>query len=229
MITIGALDGSGQFQAYCAKPAGTPKAAIVVIQEIFGVNPGIRTKADDWAAKGYLAIAPDMFWRFAPGYDVDPDIPEQARDAFEIRKQFDPDKGVADIEATIRVARARLGGGKVGAVGFCLGGRMAYLTATRTDIDASVSYYGAGIDARLNEANAIANPLMLHYAGKDKHIPAAAVAAVHAALDSNPHVTIFEYPGVDHGFATTSGTRRNDAIARLADERTETFFAKVLG
>jgi len=106
---------------------------------------------------------------------------------------------------------------------------MAYLTATRTDIDASVSYYGAGIDAKLNEAHAIAHPLMLHYAGEDKHITPDVVATVRAALDSNPHVTIFEYPGVDHGFATTSGTRRNDVAARQADERTEAFFAKVLG
>jgi carboxymethylenebutenolidase len=228
-ISIAALDGSGAFDAYLARPAGTPKAAILVIQEIFGVNAGIRRKVDDWAAKGYVAAAPDLFWRFAPGFHVDPDVPEQMAHAFEIRTQFDPAKGIEDVEATIRTLRALLPtGGKVGAVGYCMGGRVAYLTATRTDIDASVGYYGAGIDAALNEAHAIARPLLLHFAGNDHFIPEDARAKIGEALGPNPHVTIHTYPGVDHGFATTSGKRRDDATAELADARTEAFFAEHL-
>ena len=229
LTPIEALDGSGSFNAYLARPADTPSAAIIVIQEIFGVNPGIRQKADDWAAKGYLALAPDLFWRFAPGYDVDPDVPDQMQDAFGKMQQFDFDKGIADVEATIRAARALLGGaGKVGVVGFCMGGRVAYLTATRTDIDASVGYYGAGIDGALGEAHAIAKPLMLHFAEQDHFITPDKRAAIHAALDRNAHVTIHDYAGVDHGFATTSGKRRSDAAAELADGRTEAFFASAL-
>ena len=228
MTAIQTLDGTGTFEAYTATPADTPTAAIIVIQEIFGVNPGIRKKADDWADKGYLALAPDIFWRFAPGFDVDPDIPEQMQDAFAKMQQFDIDKGIADVEATICKAREIMGGGKVGVVGFCLGGRIAYLTATRTDIDASVGYYGGGIDAALGEAHAIARPLLLHFAEKDHFITAEKVAAIHGALDSNVHVTIHEYPGVDHGFATTSGNRRDDAAATLADARTDAFFAEAL-
>lgn len=228
MTTIDALDGSGSFDAYTAEPAGTPKAAIIVIQEIFGVNPGIRKKADDWAAKGYLALAPDMFWRFKPGYDVDPDVPEQMQDAFLTMQRFDLDKGIADVEAAIRTARKLVDGGKVGIVGFCLGGRTAFLTATRTDIDASVGYYGGGIDAMLGESHAIAKPLLLHFAEQDHYITGEKRAAIHAALDGNAHVTIHEYEGVDHGFATTSGKRREDAAAELADARTEAFFAEAL-
>jgi carboxymethylenebutenolidase len=228
MIAIEALDGSGTFDAYTARPAGAPAAAIIVIQEIFGVNPGIRRKAEDWAAKGYLALAPDMFWRITPGYDVDPDVPEQMQDAFKVMQQFDLAKGIEDVEATIRKARALLGSGKVGVVGFCLGGRIAYLTATRTDIDASVAYYGGGIDASLNEAHAIARPLLLHFAEQDHFITPDKRAAIHEALDGNGHVTIHDYPGVDHGFATTSGKRRADAAATLADARTDAFFASAL-
>jgi carboxymethylenebutenolidase len=228
-VEIKASDGSGAFEAYLARPGGEPKAAIIVIQEIFGVNPGIRRKVDLWAEQGYLAAAPDMFWRFAPGYDVDPDIPEQMKDAFEVRTRFDPDKGIEDVEATIRTLRAMLpDGGKVGVVGYCMGGRVAYLTATRTDIDASVGYYGAGIDAALGEAHAIARPLLLHFAGDDHFIPDEARAKIGAALEPNRHATIHTYPNVDHGFATTSGTRRNDAAAEAADARTSAFFAEHL-
>jgi carboxymethylenebutenolidase len=228
MTRIEALDGSGTFNAYTVEPAGTPKAAIIVIQEIFGVNPGIRKKAEDWAAKGYLALAPDMFWRFEPGYDVDPDVPEQMQGAFAAMQQFQIDKGIEDVEATIRAARKLMGGGKVGIVGFCLGGRVAFLAATRTDIDASVGYYGGGIDTMLGESHAIAKPLLLHFAEDDHFITAEKRAAIHAALDDNKHVTIHEYAGVDHGFATTSGKRRDDAAAVLADSRTEAFFAEAL-
>lgn len=229
MIELQALDGSGSFGAYLATPEGAIRGGIVVIQEIFGVNPGIRAKCDQWAAKGYVALAPDMFWRFAPGIELDPDVKEQAEKAFSIRTQFDPDKGVADLEVAIRECRERAGARKVGVVGYCLGGRMAYLCATRTDADASIGYYGAGIDAKLNEAHAIANPLMLHFAGEDHFITEEVVAKIEAALADNDHVTIHRYPGVDHGFATTSGSRRNEAAANEADARTEAFFAEHIG
>ncbi|PZU11903.1 dienelactone hydrolase family protein [Sphingomonas sp.] len=228
MMEVAAIDGSGSFPVYRALPAGTPKAAIIVIQEIFGVNAGIRKKADDWAALGYLALAPDMFWRFAPGFDVDPDVPEQMAHAFEIRTKFNVDKGIQDVEAVIRAARALMTGGKVGIVGFCMGGRVSYLAATRTDIDASVGFYGAGIDAALGESHAIAKPLLLHFADQDHFIGAEALSAIHAALDPNAHVTIEEYPGVDHGFADTFGKRRSGEAASLAEARTRDFFAEHL-
>jgi carboxymethylenebutenolidase len=228
-IRIEALDGEGSFDAYVAEPAGVPRAAIVVIQEIFGVNEGIRRKCDHWAEKGYLAFAPDLFWRLEKGVELDPDLPDQFQQALGLMNRFDQDQGVADIEATIRAARARVEGGKVGAVGYCLGGRLAYMTATRTDVDASVGYYAVGLPNILHENHAIARPLLLHIAGADHFVDADAQKAMHEALDGHPRVTLFDYPGEDHGFAAEMGKRRSDAAARQADARTEAFFAEQLG
>ncbi len=227
---IATLAGDGEFTAYRATPAGTPKAAIVVIQEIFGVNAGIRRKCDTLAEAGYLAIAPDLFWRLDPGIELDPDIKPEFDRALELMSQFDQDKGIADIEASIRAVRSELGDdAKVGVVGYCLGGRLAFMTAARTDVDASVGYYGVGIDGLLDEKQAIAHPVLLHVPEEDHFVDKAAQAAMHAGLDDHPKVTIYDYAGEDHGFATEFGERRSDASAKLADERTAKFFAENLG
>ncbi|MEP9358923.1 dienelactone hydrolase family protein [Sphingomonas sp. KR3-1] len=233
MIEIQTIDGSGSFQAYVAKPEGTPRAAVIVIQEIFGVNPGIRQKCDDWAAKGYLSLAPDLFWRLEPGIQLDADVPEQFQQALGLMGKFNQDAGIRDIEATIKAARALLGdagkdGGKVGVVGFCLGGRLAFMTATRTDSDASVGYYGVGIDNLLGEKHGIARPVLMHIPQADHFVSPEAQAAMHAGLDDHPKVTLFDYAGEDHGFADTFGKRRSDEAAKLADQRTADFFAENL-
>jgi carboxymethylenebutenolidase len=226
-VRIDASDHSGSFSAYVAEPEGTPRGAIVVIQEIFGVNPGIRKKCDDWAAKGYLALAPDLFWRLQPGIELDPDVPEQFQQALGWMNRFDQNKGIEDIESTIRAGRAKLGGhGKVGVVGYCLGGRLAFMTATRTDTNATVGYYGVGIDNLLGEKHAIAHPVLLHIAGADHFVSPEVQAKMHAGLDDHPKVTLYDYPGEDHGFAAEMGKRRSEAAAQLADERTAAFFAE---
>jgi len=230
MIEIETLAHDGRFQAYVAEPQGTPRAAVIVIQEIFGVNEGIRRKCDHWAQLGYLALAPDLFWRIRPGVQLDPDIPEQFQEALGLMGEFDQDMGVRDIEATIRAARQRLGGtGKVGCVGYCLRGRLAFMTSARTDIDASVGYYGVGIDNLLREKHAIARPLMLHIPTADGFVPPEVQRAMHDGLDDHPRVTLHDYEGLDHGFAAEMGKRRNEDAARLADSRTEAFFAEHLG
>jgi carboxymethylenebutenolidase len=229
-VRIDASDHSGSFSAYVAEPEGTPRGAIVVIQEIFGVNPGIRKKCEDWAAKGYLALAPDLFWRLQPGIELDPDVPEQFQQALGWMNRFDQNKGIEDIESTIRAGRAKLGGhGKVGVVGYCLGGRLAFMTATRTDTNATVGYYGVGIDNLLGEKHAIAHPVLLHIAGADHFVSPEVQAKMHAGLDDHPKVTLYDYPGEDHGFAAEMGKRRSEAAAQLADERTAAFFAEHIG
>ena len=225
-IRIAALDGSGSFDAYVAEPAAPARAAVIVLQEVFGINAGIRDKCDALAAEGYLALAPDLFWRIQPGIALDPDT--QLQQALDLFPKFNQQKGIEDIEATIRAARAKVNGGKVGAVGYCLGGRLAYMTATRTDIDASVGYYGVGIDGLLNESHAISRPLMLHIPTDDGFVPPDVQQRMHDGLDSHPRVTLYDYEGLDHGFATQFGKRRNDAAAKLADGRSSAFFAEHL-
>ena len=228
-IAIDTLQGGGSFEAYVAEPAGTARAAVVIIQEIFGVNHGIRRKCDAWAEKGYLALAPDLFWRLEPGVELDPDVEPEFQRALSLMGQFDQDQGIGDIEATIRAAHARVDGGKVGCVGYCLGGRLAYMTAARTDVDASVGYYAVGLDNILHEKNAIAKPLMLHIAGADGFVPPEVQAKMHEALDDHPRVTLHDYPGQDHGFAAQMGRRRREEAAQLADSRTAAFFEEHLG
>ena len=224
---IASLKDDGTIPAYVARPAGTPHAGIVVIPEIFGINAGIRQKCDTWAGLGYLAVAPDIFWRFAPGVELNPDIPAELQQAFGYFQQYDADLGIYDIEAAIRWLRSQ-GTAKVGCVGYCLGGRLAYMAAARTDADASVGYYGVMIDQLLDEAHHIAKPLMLHIPTADHFVGPAEQAAIHAAFDDHPRVTLHDYPGLDHGFAAESGARRDAAGAQLADGRTAAFLQEHL-
>ncbi len=219
----------GAFQAYVAEPQTKPIAAIVVIQEIFGINEVVRAIADRYAEAGFLAIAPDLFWRLEPGVQITDKTDEEWAKAFDLFKRFDVDKGVEDIQAAIAFARGQFGAAKVGAVGYCLGGLLAYLTATRTDADASVGYYGVSIEQRLEEAEKLANPLMLHVAGKDQFVPPQAQAQIAAGLKNNPHVTLHHYPEQDHAFSRIGGKHFDAHASELANTRTLSFFFKHLG
>lgn len=224
-VPVTTFEADAQFDVYVARPEGMPKAAIVVIQEIFGVNEGIRTKCDNWARAGYLAYAPDLFWRIEPHIELEADKEDELQQAFGLMQKFDQDQGVRDIEATIKAARADLGGkGKVGCVGYCLGGRLAFMAACRTDGDAFVAYYGVAIDGLLGEQHAIGKPVLLHVPTADHFVSPETQAAMHKGLADNRHVTLHDYEGQDHGFAAELGKRRDDAAAQLADSRTAAFF-----
>jgi carboxymethylenebutenolidase len=229
MTSIPTLENDQHFGCYVARPSGAPKAAIIVIQEVFGVNAGIRSKCDRWASDGYIAFAPDLFWRIEPNVELDADVPTDFDKALELMGQLDQDIAVRDIEAVIHAARKELGAeAKVGCVGYCLGGRLAFMTATRTDISASVGYYGVGIDHLLRESHAIAHPVMLHIPTADHFVPPEQQLAIHEGLDNHAKVVLHDYPGLDHGFAAESGKRRHEEGARLADQRTAEFFAEHL-
>ncbi|SCW62339.1 carboxymethylenebutenolidase [Sphingobium faniae] len=226
--SISTLEGDARFDSYVARPAGTPRAAIVVIQEIFGVNEGIRRKCDNWAKAGYLAIAPDLFWRLEPHVELNPDIPAEMEQALGLFGRFDQELGIRDIEAAIKFARKEIEGGKVGLVGYCLGGRLAFMSACRTDGDAFVGYYGVGIDNLIGESNAIGKPVMLHIPTADGFVSAEVQQKMHEGLKDNRHVTLHDYEGLDHGFAAEMGNRRVEDGAQLADKRTADFFAASL-
>lgn len=221
--------GDGSFGAYVARPQAEKAPAIVVIQEIFGVNQVMRDICDDLAAEGYLAICPDLFWRIEPGIDITDKSEAEWKKAFELFNAFDVDQGVRDIRATIDQVRKDPGcTGKVGAVGYCLGGMLAFLTATRTDADASVSYYGVGIESRVGEVEKLTRPLLMHIAEEDQFVPKAAQAVILQALQNHPQIEIHTYPGRDHAFARVGGEHYHEADAGQANARTRAFFARTL-
>jgi carboxymethylenebutenolidase len=227
--TITTPDGS--FNAYVARPdaAGAAAPAVVVIQEIFGVNHVMRAIADDLAAQGFVAIVPDLFWRIEPGIELTDKSEAEWKRAFELFNAFDVDKGVADIAATISQIRQDDGvNGKVGCVGYCLGGLLAYLTATRTDVDASVGYYGVGLDKHLAEAADLKHPLLLHIAELDGFCPPAARDQIIAALSATPKVELIVYPGRDHAFARVGGEHFHADDAAHANAATVALFRKAL-
>lgn len=213
----------GEFMAY----ENGEGPALIVIQEIFGVNQVMRDLVDEYADQGFRAICPDLFWRLEPGVNITDKTKAEWDKAFDLFGKFDVDAGVKDIATTIDYAR-RAGTGKVGAVGYCLGGLLAYLTACRTDADACVGFYGVNIQEKLGEAGNIARPLMLHIAGKDQFVPAAAQKQIMDALSDNGHVTIHHYPERDHAFARQGGEHFHAEDADLANTRTRAFLQQNL-
>jgi len=227
-ISISTPDG--EFSAYVARPRAEKAPAIIVIQEIFGVNQVMRDVTDALAGEGYLAICPDLFWRIEPGVDITDKSEAEWKKAFELFNAFDVDQGVKDIQTTIKTARADAQcNGKIGAVGYCLGGRLAFLTATRTDVDASVSYYGVGIEVLVGEAEKLTRPLLMHLAEEDEFVPKEAQAIILQALKDHPQIEIHTYAGRNHAFARVGGEHYDAADAKLANGRTQQFFKRTIG
>lgn len=220
----------GSFDAYEARPDGDgPFPAVVVLQEIFGINSVMRETCDRLAAEGYLAVCPDLFWRIEPGVDITDRTEAEWAKAFDLFGKFDVDQGIEDVRATIaHVRQSPDCAGKVGAVGYCLGGKLAYLTAARTDAEATVGYYPVGLAELLGEADKIVRPLMLHVAEEDGFVPKDQQAKVAEALSPKPNVTLHSYPGLDHAFAREGGNHWNAEGAALANRRTAEFLAAAL-
>jgi carboxymethylenebutenolidase len=227
-VTIHAADG-GRFSAYIATPKSGKGAGILLIQEIFGVNKVMRDLADGFAAQGYTVMCPDLFWRQEPGIDITDQSEAEWKKAFALYQGFSVEKGVDDLKATLAALRKHSAcTGKVGSVGYCLGGKLAYLMATRSDADANVGYYGVGIQDSLGEAKNIKKSLTLHIAGKDQFVPPEAQAKIKQGLQTNPLVTLYSYPEQDHAFARVGGQHYDKAAADLANKRTADFFKQHL-
>ncbi len=227
-IQVNAKDG-GAFKAYVSLPAKGRGPGLVLLQEIFGVNVTMREQADAWAEEGYVVIVPDLFWRIEPGIELDYS-PEGWKRAFACFQAFDVDKGIEDVQATIdELRRDPALDGRIGAVGYCLGGKLAYLTGTRTDVDCSVCYYGVGIDEKLDELANLKGPMVMHFAELDKFVPREAAAKVQAAAEGHDLVAVYDYPGVDHAFARIGGDHWHKPSAMMAYSRSLALLRRVLG
>lgn len=222
-LTIQASD-QGTFSAYIAYPETTPAPAVIMIQEIFGVNQDMRDKCDEMAAQGYIAICPDLFWRIEPGIQLVDSIEEQLQRAFDLFGLFDVDAGLGDLDATLKAVRnLDECNGKVGCIGYCLGGKLAYMMAARTDVDASVGYYGVAIETMLSEADNIKKPTLLHIAAEDEFVPPDAQQAIIERFANSNLVTTHQYEGADHAFARINGMHYKKEAADLANRRTAEF------
>ena len=228
-VTIPALS-EGSFSAYLATPNTQPLAGIVLIQEIVGVNQNMRQTADDFAKSGYLVLVPDLYWRLEPNVQLDFDDEKQRAKGFELLGAFDIDSGIEDLKTALSFLRQYPSStGKVGSVGFCLGGKLAYFMATRSDADANVSYYGVDIDKNLAEATKIQKPLILHISENDDFVSPSAQATIQKGLKDNSLVTIYRYEGVSHGFGRTGSSAYRKEAAELACDRTLAFLKQHLG
>jgi carboxymethylenebutenolidase len=224
MEKILTFDGE-EFEGYLAVPASGKGPGIVLLQEIFGVNQVMRDIADGYAAKGFTVLCPDLFWRQEPGIQLTDKTDAEWARAFELYKGLDEAKAVEDAAAAMNYLHTHPAcTSKVGATGYCLGGKLAYLIAVRFHPACSAGYYGVGIENALDEAANLNTPLMLHIASEDQFCPKEAQAKIHAALDGNPFVTIHDYTGQDHAFARVGGAHYNAEAAQLANQRTLDFF-----
>ncbi len=224
-IDLSAADGQ-TIAAYVAEPAGRPKGAVVVLQEIFGVNPHIRAVADGYAAEGYLALAPSTFQRVKPGIELGYDEHDmRAGMAHKAAVEALPAPGVMqDIQAAIDHA-AQASGGKVGIVGYCWGGLLAWRAAcTLGGLAAAVPYYGGGMTTPKEIARRPKVPVMAHLSDRDQWVPLDGVAALRQA---HPEVEMHLYPA-QHGFNCDQRGAWDQASARLARERTLAFFEQHL-
>jgi carboxymethylenebutenolidase len=225
---IDIASGGDKFSGYLALPKRGKGPAVIIIQEIFGVNSHIRDVADQYAQDGYVALAPDIFWRVQSRVELGYDGDDRTK-AVELMQKIDPALAVADIGATAKTLRSLPEvGGKIAAIGYCFGGRLAYLAAAQGLVDVSVAYYGGGIQNQLDQSSKINVPIQFHYGELDAHIPASAVSQVKESFAGRSNAEFHVYPGADHGFNCTDRGSYNQHAAALAHGRTLTFLGDKL-
>jgi carboxymethylenebutenolidase len=220
----------GTFDAYIARPKILPASAVVVLQELFGVNADIRRHCDELAEQGYLAVAPDLYWRQEPGVDLNVTSEADWQHGLRLYSAYDRDAGVKDIKGTIDAVRNLPEcNGKVALLGYCLGALMFFMTAVRNDgVDAAVWYHGGDTDKYLGEVDGLHAPLLMHLAEEDEFISKAAQAEIKAALVKKPNTAVYSYPGQNHAFSRHGGAHYNAEAAALAHERTYAFLNRQL-
>ena len=228
-ISIRAADG-GTFNAYMSTPGTTPAAAVILLQEVYGVNRFMQRITDHWAAQGFLAVCPDIYWRLEPGIVLDPETPGHREQALAWGQKLDVDQAVEDVTSVVEHLRGMPEcTGKVGVSGYCLGGKLAYLEGTRGTADCNVSYYGVGIEGYLGEAGNLKTPLLLHIGEADSWTPPEVRSQLDGVLGGFVHVSSYVYEDTDHAFAREGATTDVPAMRELANGRTLEFFRRHLG
>jgi carboxymethylenebutenolidase len=221
-----ATQGGGSFDAYLATPPAGRGPGLVLFQEIFGVNEHIRALAEQYALDGFVVLAPDVFWRSARRVDLGYEGADRQR-GIELMGQMKAPEVSADIVASVNALRSRPEvTGKIGAIGYCMGGRLAFLAAASAGVDVAVAYYGGGIHDQLDKAPGIKCPVLFHYAERDDHIPMSAVDKVRAAMKGK-EAEVHVYPGAMHGFNCWARASYHAPSAALAHGRSLQFLAKL--
>lgn len=219
----------GSFEGYIVRPTVLPAAAVVVLHEVFGVNDDIRTVCNELAQQGFVALAPDMFWRLEPNVDLSVRSEADWQHGLRLYEAYDRKNGAKDVkDAAMAVSGLPDCSGKVALLGYCLGGLMAFLTAARYGADAVVAYHGGDTEKYLNEVGNLDAPLVMHLAEEDEFISKDAQAAIKATFADNPNAVIYSYPGQNHAFARHNGAHYNAAAAELANGRTNEFLKRIL-
>lgn len=227
-IDIDADDG-GSFRAYVSEPKQGSGPGILLLQEIFGINDYIREVADQYAEEGYVVVAPDLFWRMEPGIELGYSEDDFGK-AFGYYGQFDVEKAIVDMTTTVKSMRGleRLQGG-IGALGFCLGGKLAYLAAAHSGVDVAVGYYAVGIEADIDLAAKITCPMMLHIAEEDDLCPPEAQKLIADTFADRPEVDIMCYPGVGHAFGAPARSSFHKPSTLMAHSRSIKKFRETIG
>jgi len=229
-ITIQATDGSGSFSSYLVEPKSKPAGVVVLIQEVFGVNHAMRDIAAWVADLGFIAVCPDLFWRIEPGVDITDRTEEEMKKAFELFGKFDQAKGIEDLKATVAVARKLPdANGRVGTMGYCLGGLLAFMMAEQSDTDVNISYYGVGLDNLLGDLNKVTRPLVLHIADQDEFFPPEGRARVVDAVKGHARIACHVYPNANHAFARVGGVHWDGRSAAIANGRSTEALVAALG
>jgi carboxymethylenebutenolidase len=219
----------GTFRAYIARPTLLPAPGVVVLHEVFGVNADIRKTCDELAEQGFVAVAPDLFWRQEPGVDLSVTSEADWQHGLRLYQAYDRDAGARDVKDTANdVAKLPECTGKVAVLGYCLGGLMTFLTAVRYGVDAAVAYHGGDTEKYLGEVDSLHAPLLMHLAEEDEFISKSAQADIRRALAAKPNAIVYSYPGQNHAFARHNGAHYNAAAAALAKERTHEFLHQQL-
>jgi carboxymethylenebutenolidase len=227
-ISISSHDGQ-PFDAYLSLPPTGRGPGLVIIQEIWGVNEHIKAVADQYAMDGYVVLAPDVFWRQQANVNLKYNEADTQK-AFQLMTHLDEAHAVADLVSTANALRARPEvSGKLGAIGFCMGGRLSYQLAASGAVDAAVCYYGGGIQNHLDKAPKVQCPILFHYAALDGYIPATAVADVKKAFAGRANAQFHVYEGVDHGFNCWGRPMYQQRAAALARGRTLVWLSEQLG